>query len=172
MKFKQEKELKKDIEKAIFHIKKADSLLAKNGFDITSKGLIKELIVASILGHSVSKDMHGADACNTNNRNEKYEYLCCSNNGKRQGTFQMDRMYGYTASKKQQKDSLKRITRNKYFFHCLFNRLNCLKIWSVETPVILKEAKEKLARCKSNHISFGQKWTMEKGEIVYEISNG
>jgi len=79
-------------------------------------------------------------------------------------------LYGYTKSEEQQRQSLERIIRNKYFFHVLFdkdNPLKVLKIWKISSKVILEEAKKQLSVSSADHISFNKQWTEENGELVY-----
>jgi hypothetical protein len=141
---------------------------------ITTPGIIKELIVAKILGHKNIKTKHDADACSFVDENEKYEYLCCEEGG----SFQMDRMYGHDKTPEQQEKSKHRIARNKYFYHIIFYKnkpLYVKEIYEIDVNIIWERAKSILHNTSniSNHIGFPIKWTKEVGELVYkdEVSN-
>jgi hypothetical protein len=137
--------------------------------NIFQPGLMREIIVANILGHIPSGGKRGIDAYDRNNPDLHYEYLASNI-----GIFQMDRMYGYTKSKSQQQQSLDRITRNENFFHILFdkeNPLKPLKIWKINTNKVLEEAKQQLSVSAADHLSFSLPWTEENGTLVYECED-
>src|SRR5258708_1525454 len=75
--------------------------------NLLQPGLVKEMIIAEILGHELIHSKRDADAHAKNNPNIKYEYLSC----KEGGTGQLDRMFKAPADKRA--ESLRRITRNK-----------------------------------------------------------
>jgi hypothetical protein len=57
--------------------------------NLLQPGLVKEMIIADILGHELIQSKRDADAHAKDNPNEKYEYLSC----KEGGTGQLDRMF-------------------------------------------------------------------------------
>ena len=86
-------------------VKEAQEIAARYGFrNLLQPGLIKELIIADILGHEVHKTKHEPDAYDPENPDLKYEYLSCFENG----TFQLDRMFKSPPDKRAK--SLERIT--------------------------------------------------------------
>jgi len=67
------------------------SLAKSQGFkNIFQPGLMREIIIARILGHKANGGKRGTDASDHENQNIHYEYLSSF-----LGNFQMDRMYGY-----------------------------------------------------------------------------
>ena len=91
----------------INYIRKAQEIAAQHGFkNLLQPGLVKELVVADILGHEVHRTKHEPDAFDPTNLNRKFEYLSCFEGG----TFQLDRMFKWPADKRVK--SLARITRN------------------------------------------------------------
>jgi hypothetical protein len=62
--------------------KKAQEIASKHGFrNLLQPGLVKELIIADMLGHDVHTTKHEPDAYDPNDPNLKYEYLSCFENG-------------------------------------------------------------------------------------------
>ncbi len=57
--------------------------------NLLQPGLVKEMIIADILGHELIHAKRDADAHATGNPLEKYEYLSC----KEGGSGQLDRMF-------------------------------------------------------------------------------
>ncbi|HRA87730.1 MAG TPA: hypothetical protein PK992_06670, partial [Planctomycetaceae bacterium] len=129
-------------------------------------GLVKEMVVADILGHEVSREKHQPDAFDPNDSTIQYEYLSCFE----KGTFQMDRMYKSLDSERRR--SLRRISRNKAIYCIIFEKGNptcVVAIWEITPKAMLAEAKRKLDKSKNDisHISFGRKWVRENGTQVY-----
>ena len=127
--------------------------------DLLTPGFLKEVIIGGHLGHHVHRTKHGPDAYLDESEKECYEYLSC----KEGGTFQLDRI---------DENNLYRITRNDAFFFALFsknNPLEAVKIYRVETDVVLAEAMRKIANMSksSKHIGFGMPWTRENGKLVW-----
>jgi hypothetical protein len=161
----------KRIEHAVNLIMKAQSILTEcgDGLQVTTPGLVKELIIAKILHHRFIQKKHDADACHFDNDDEKYEYLSCNE----KGSFQMDRMYGINNTVEQRSGSKHRIIRNKYFFHAIFyinKPLTPKEIYQIETDLIWEKAQTILLnpKNKSNHISFGRTWSKKVGKLVYK----
>ena len=129
--------------------------------DLLTPGFLKEVIIGSILGHHVHRTKHGPDAYADETEEVCFEYLSC----KEGGSFQLDRIH---------EGNLYRITRNDAFYFALFSAedsLQAVKIYKVETDVVLNEAKRKIANMSesSKHIGFGQRWTRENGTLVWEL---
>ena len=57
--------------------------------NLLQPGLVKEMIIADILGHELIHSKRDADAHEPGNPDVKYEYLTC----KEGGTGQLDRMF-------------------------------------------------------------------------------
>src|ERR1051325_9044818 len=99
------------IRQIINYIRQAQEIAAQHGFkNLLQPGLVKELIVADILGHEVHRTKHEPDAFDPANPSRKFEYLSCFEGG----TFQLDRMFKSPADKRAK--SLERITRNAAIF--------------------------------------------------------
>ena len=57
-------------------VRKASDIARTLGIrDILQPGLVKEMIIAEILGHRLISSKRDADACSYEDPNEKYEYL-------------------------------------------------------------------------------------------------
>ena len=82
--------------------------------NLLQPGLVREMIIADILGHELIHSKRHADAHAVGNPDEKYEYLSC----KEGGTGQLDRMFKEPEHKRA--DSLKRITRNRRVYLAIF----------------------------------------------------
>jgi len=138
--------------------------LEKHGVpNILQPGIIKELMMAEILGHDLIPQKDSADA--KDNAGNTYEYLASirrvnvtTNKG---CSFQLDRV---TPS------NLNRVSRNKAFYFGIFsNHLEIEEIWKVEIPVILEEVERQLDKCKNNiaHVNFLLKWLEKNGTRVF-----
>ena len=69
--------------------KAADAAKTLGIQNILQPGLLKEMIIADILGHEIIHSKRDADARSYENPNEKYEYLSCKEGGR----GQLDRMF-------------------------------------------------------------------------------
>jgi hypothetical protein len=135
--------------------------------NILQPGLVKEIIMADILGHNVITSKRGADACDANDPTIQYEYLSCKE-GK---SGQLDRMYKEPPAKRV--ESLKRIWRNKKVFLAVFFKTNQTKvkiIYELEPSVVVAETERKLDRSKNtiSHVGFSETWAKQNGVVVYE----
>ena len=152
-------------------IRKAQEIASQHGFhNLLQPGLVKELIIADILGHDVHKTKHEPDAYDPNNPGIKYEYLSCFE----AGTFQLDRIFKSPEEKRAK--SLERITRNHKIYCAVFERenpLNVIAIYEVEVQIVLKEAERQLDRSRNDisHIGFTIKWVQENGRQIYQNPN-
>ncbi len=152
----------------VHHIRKAQEIAATHGFkNLLQPGLVKELIVADILGHEVHRTKHEPDAYDPRNPARKFEYLSCFE----RGTFQLDRMFKSPAAKRRK--SLDRISRNSGVFCAVFaqgNPLSVLMIYEVPVRVLLREAERQLDASRNviSHVAFTVKWAQANGKVVYE----
>ena len=82
--------------------------------NLLQPGLVKEMIIAEILGHELIHSKRDADAHAPGAPNELYEYLSC----KEGGTGQFDRMFKEPPDKRA--ESLSRITRKRKVYFAVF----------------------------------------------------
>lgn len=134
--------------------------------NILQPGLVKEMIIADILGHELIHSKRQADAHAPNNPKEKYEYLSC----KEGGMGQIDRMFKEPDDKRA--ESLKRITRNTRIYLAVFykkEQTKCKCIYEIDPQVMAKEAERKLDRSRNiiSHIGFSEDWARKNGHLVY-----
>ncbi len=135
--------------------------------NLLQPGLIKEMIIADILGHVLIHSKRDADAHAYSDPNEKYEYLSC----KEGGSGQIDRMFKEPASKRA--ESLVRITRNAKLYLAVFyanNQTRCKTIYELDPRVAVVEAERQLNRSSNtiSHVGFSISWARENGRVVYE----
>lgn len=145
----------------------AQKLAHKIGIpNILQPGLVKEMIIADILGHKLIHSKRKADACALNDPSILYEYLSCYEGG----SGQLDRMFKKPLKKRIK--SLDRITRNTKIYLAIFYKADPLKvkvIYEIE-PQVMLEATEELIDNSSNdisHVGFTENWAKENGEIIY-----
>jgi len=138
--------------------------LEKHGVsNILQPGVIKELMMAEVLGHELLPQKDSADA--EDQRGNTFEYLASikridvkTNRG---CSFQMDRMT---------RENLHRVTRNSAFYFGIFSdHLALAEIWRVEIPAVLAEVERQLDRCKNEiaHVNFLLRWLEGNGKQVY-----
>ncbi len=150
------------------HIRQAQEIAVTHGFkNLLQPGLVKELIVADILGHEVHRTKHEPDAYDPRNPARKFEYLSCFE----RGSFQLDRMFKSPAAKRRK--SLDRISRNTGVFCAVFAQehpLSVLMIHEVPVHVLLREAERQLDASRNviSHVAFAVKWVQANGTAVYE----
>ncbi len=130
-------------------------------------GLIKEMIIADILGHQLTHSKRDADAHAYGNPEEKYEYLSC----KEGGSGQLDRMFSRPADKRA--ESLSRVTRNSKIYFAVFyadNQARCKIIYELEPEVVLGETNRQLDRSRNDisHVGFSVRWAHSNRKVVYE----
>ena len=146
----------------------AADLAQSVGIDnLLQPGLVKEMIIADILGHELIRSKRDADAHARGNPDEKYEYLSC----KEGGSGQLDRMFKAPPDKRA--ESLLRITRNARFYFAVFyatNQSKCKVIYELDTHTVLGEAERQLDRSRNDisHVGFSIRWVRENGRVVYE----
>ena len=135
--------------------------------NLLQPGLVKEMIIADILGHELIHSKRDADAHAPDNPDEKYEYLSC----KEGGTGQLDRMFKEPADKRA--ESLIRITRNCKVYLAVFyasNQTRCKVVYELDPGVVVAEAERQLDRSKNaiSHVGFSIDWARSNGRIVHE----
>lgn len=154
--------------KIIALVREASDLARSIGIpNLLQPGLVKEMIIADILGHELIHSKRDADARPPDNPAEKYEYLSC----KEGGSGQLDRMFKEPPDRRR--ESLTRITRNSKIYYAVFyadNQTMCKIIYELEPDVVLQEANRQLdaSRNAISHIGFGVRWARANGTIVYE----
>jgi hypothetical protein len=152
-------------------ITQAQAIATENGYpNLLQPGLVKEMVVADILGHEVSRAKHQPDAYDPADSTRQFEYLSCFENG----TFQLDRMFKAPAEKRQQ--SLTRISRNAMIYCAVFERSNpltVLEIWEITPEAMLLEAERQLDASQNDifHCGFTRRWARENGTSVYSKDN-
>ncbi len=134
--------------------------------NLLQPGLVKEMIIADILGHELIHSKRDADAHALDNPEEKYEYLSC----KEGGTGQLDRMFKEPTNKRN--ESLNRITRNRYIYFAVFyasDQMKCKVIYKLQPEIVVKEAKRQLdaSRNAISHVGFSEDWAQKNGYAVY-----
>lgn len=139
--------------------------------NLLQPGLIKELIIADILGHQPITSKRDADACDPHDPSVLYEYLSC----KEGGTGQLDRMFKEPLVKRE--ESLLRITRNKKIYFAVFygeNQTKVKVIYELEPETILTETERQLDKGRNaiGHVGFAEAWVKKIGKIVYEDGKG
>ena len=135
--------------------------------NLLQPGLVKEMIIAEILGHTLIRSKRDADAYAAGNPDEKYEYLSC----KEGGSGQLDRMFKTPPERRA--ESLTRITRNAKIYFAVFyadNQTRCKVIYELEPDTVLAEAERQLDRSRNaiSHVGFSVGWASRNGRIVYE----
>jgi len=147
---------------------KASELAKSIGItNLLQPGLVKEMIIADILGHELIHSKRDADAHAPGVPAEKYEYLSC----KEGRTGQLDRMFKSPPAKRA--ESLRRITRNRKVFLAIFhaaNQTRCKTIYELDPNVVLREAERQLDRSRNeiSHVGFSEVWARENGGVVYQ----
>ena len=158
----------KIIHEIIILARKAQALALKIGIpNLFQPGLVKELIIAEMLGHRKIIAKRGADACDKNNSSIMYEYLSCYEGG----TGQLDRMFKEPIEKRT--ESLHRISRNKMIYFAIFYKNNPLEvkvIYEIQPSILSKETENQLNRSsnKISHVGFSEDWAKKNGRITYQ----
>ena len=158
------------IRQIINYVRKAQEIASQHGFkNLLQPGLVKELVIADILGHEVHRTKHEPDAYDPSDHSRQFEYLTCFK-GRKEGTFQLDRMLQAPANKRAK--SLERITRNTAIYCAVFDEespLDVIVIYEVPVNVMLREAERQLdaSRNEISHLGFTIKWAQEHGKVIY-----
>ena len=134
--------------------------------NLLQPGLVKEMIIADILGHEVIPAKDQADARDPYNPDVLYEYLSC----KEGGYGQFDRMVRSPENDRQ--DSLDRIRRNSAIYLIIFYEVDQIMvktIYELDTDIVLAEAIRKMDRSKNriSHVNMSESWARANGRVVY-----
>jgi hypothetical protein len=149
---------------------KAQELARSIGIDnLLQPGLVKEMIVADVLGHELISSKRDADACDPSDPSIKYEYLSC----KEGGSGQLDRMFKEPPEKRA--ESVARIIRNRKVYFAVFHKSNQIKlkaIYELDPAVVLAETERQLDRSRNaiSHVGFPINWAVQNGKLVYQDS--
>lgn len=148
-------------------LKAAELARAKGIRNLLQPGLVKEMMIADILGHELIQSKRDADAHAVGNPAEKYEYLTCVEGG----SGQLDRMFKEPAAKRA--ESLNRIRRNRKIYFAVFyksNQTKCKVIYGIEPDIVVKETERQLGRSRNviSHVGFSEGWAIRNGRLVYE----
>ena len=138
--------------------------------NLLQPGLVKEMIIADILGHELITSKQNADAHDPDDPTILYEYLSC----KEGGSGQFDRMFKSPPEKRA--ESLNRIWRNNKIYLAIFysaNQAEVKIIFELEPEVVAAKAELQLnsSRNEISHIGFSEKWARQNGKIVYEATD-
>lgn len=134
--------------------------------NVLQPGLVKEMIIADILGHELIHSKRDADAHAPGKPDVRYEYLSCVEGG----SGQLDRMFKAPPAKRA--NSLQRIARNRSVFLAVFykqDQLRCKSIYEMDPGVMQLEAERQLDRSSNNisHVSFPESWAKMRGRLIY-----
>jgi len=145
----------------------AAELARTNGIsNLLQPGLVKEMIIADILGHELIHSKRDADAHAPNDPGKKYEYLSC----KEGGTGQLDRVFKEPPHKRAR--SLTRITRNDKVYLAVFysdNQTKAKAIYELDPEVVVQETERQLDRSRNaiSHVRFSEDWARRNGTAKY-----
>lgn len=123
--------------------------------NLLQPGLVKEMMIADILGHELITAKRGADARNPENPSRVYEYLFC----KEGDSGQLDRMFKRPDKKRQ--ESLNRIRRNDKIYYAVFYKHNQMKvkvIYELDPKIVVQETDRQLDRSGNeiSHVGFSK----------------
>ena len=135
--------------------------------NLLQPGLVKEMVIADILGHEIITSKREPDARDPENPEIKYEYLTC----KEGGSGQFDRMFNRPHSRREQ--SLDRIRRNSKIYLAVFyadNQIKVKAIYELDTNDVEAETIRQLDRSRNeiSHVGFSVRWARDNGLIVYD----
>ena len=156
------------LHKIVALVKQAQELASSIGIpNILQPGLVKEMVVADILGHKLIHSKRDSDACDPNNPSVKYEYLSCVEGG----TGQLDRIFKEPKDKRSK--SLLRITRNEKVYLAIFYKQRVLRvkvIYEILPRDVLAKTKRQLSQSRNaiSHVGFSETWAKAHGKVVYE----
>jgi len=159
----------KSEKKIIDLMKQASNEAKKIGItNILQPGLVKEMMMAEILGHKLIHSKRNADACDPDDESIQYEYLSCYVGG----SGQLDRMFKEPPDKR--KESLLRIKRNKFIYMAFFSKNTPLQIeviYEICPKVMVRETERQLDRSRNSisHVGFNEAWARINGKVVYSI---
>jgi len=151
--------------------KRLSSLSSKIGIpNIFQPGLIREIIIADILDHTILPGKRGPDAMSMTptGKPRYYEYLTCLEGG----SGQIDRVFRKGSKRRR---SLNRILRNKWIYLAIFDKndnLKCVKIYRLSPKRVVRHIKRQLihSRNEISHVTVTEKWAKRRGKIVWKMS--
>ena len=152
-------------------VRQASKLARSAGIpNLLQPGLVKEMIIAEILGHELISSKRDSDARDPDHPQIAYEYLTC----KEGGSGQFDRMYKRPQDMREQ--SLNRIRRNSKIYFAVFyaeNQIEVKTIYELEPHIVEAETKRKLDRSKNDisHVGFSESWARKNGRVVYSAQD-
>lgn len=134
--------------------------------NLLQPGLVKEMIIAELLGHELIHSKRDADAHAPGDPSIKYEYLSC----KEGGTGQLDRMFASPTDKRA--ESLTRITRNRMIYFAVFyaqDQMRVKVIYEINPKVLVQETERQLdcSRNEISHVGFSESWVVANGAVAY-----
>jgi hypothetical protein len=147
-------------------IHRLNAVALASGFkNIFQPGLVKELLLAQTLGHTILPKKHGPDAVTADGK--ICEYLSC----KEGGAGQMDRMFKAPIEKRTR--SLDRIARNDLIILAIYDKddpLKLLRVYDLGKDAVLREAERQLDRWPSEiaHIAFNEKFALNQGTKLWD----
>ena len=167
-----------DMIRLVSRIDEANLIAQKFGINISQPGLIKEIVMAQKLGHSVVSAKHLPDACDPKT-GDYFEYLSCQNKpGLRDSgkNFAIDCMFSRPETDLER--SLKRITRNRTFYCGVFRGTLLEEIYEVPTQTFLdyttanlnRRDKGGTSKNREHTVNYSLKWVKEVGTKIYEKS--
>src|SRR3989338_8805333 len=135
--------------------------------NLLQPGLVKEMIIADILGHELISTKRDADARDPKDSSIKYEYLSC----KEGGSGQFDRMFKEPQEKRR--ESIARITRNRKVYFAVFYAAIQTKakiIYEIDPLAVVAETNRQLDRSRNaiSHVGFSGDWVSDNGKVVYK----
>jgi hypothetical protein len=144
---------------------KLAQLAASKGIkNIFQPGIVKECVIANILGHQVLAGKRNADAFDDLGQ---YEYLTCEGGS----GGQLDRMFRHPPDKRAK--SLERLTRNRKIYLVIFDQtvpLQVNRIYELDPTVCVAETERQLDASSNqiSHVSFRESWAKQHGREVKE----
>lgn len=134
--------------------------------NLLQPGLVKEMILADILGHDLVASKRSADACDPLDPTILYEYLSCIEGGK----GQFDRMFKTPPPKRA--ESLDRIRRNRKIYLAVFYKQEQTRvkvIYELLPESVAAEADRQLDRSRNaiSHIGFSETWAKGNGTVIF-----
>jgi hypothetical protein len=138
--------------------------------NILQPGLVKEMIIAELLGHELITSKRDVDACKIGDPSIKYECLSCYEGV----SGQLDRMFKEPPEDREK--SLNRIKRNKMIYFAIFFKSNPLKIktvYEIHPEVMVVETERQLDRSGNtiSHVGFSENWAKKNATIVFQVTS-
>lgn len=156
------------INEILIHLSAA-STLAKDEYgieNILQPGVLKEMVLADILGHRINPVKHQCDAFDQEGNQVEYLTSLVRTSGTNQGcSFQFSSIH---------EGNMYRVERNTHvYFGVFLNLLEVSEIWKASSSDVAIEvrrqlcAKPRVRDTKVNHASLKLEWVRLKGERVW-----